>query len=161
MEKKLKNVKVNDIMNLIVKSPSVLNLDAKIETILDKIVEDPKSRHVYIIDRNKKLIGSIRLNNVINFLFPVTLFYINSSDFNNPQITNNLHVLNDKYEKIASEIMNSKPRFVFKDTTLIDMIEIMIKENINELPVLNETKEVIGEINMLEIIAYIRKNNLA
>jgi len=56
--------------------------------------------------------------------------------------------------------MNFNPNFVYPETKLSKMIEIMIKENVDELPVLDKEMKVIGEVNSLEIISYIKKQGV-
>jgi predicted transcriptional regulator len=66
-----------------------------------------------------------------------------------------LHAYGDHFtkEKIR-DIMNEDFRYVTDDTSVSDMVQVMIGEEINELPVVDENRKVIGEVNMLEAVAY-------
>ncbi len=49
--------------------------------------------------------------------------------------------------------MNDEPYFVEESTPLFEMAEILIREKINELPVVDKDRRVIGQVNVYEIIA--------
>lgn len=49
--------------------------------------------------------------------------------------------------------MHPDPRYVKEETLLKEMIQIMIEEDVTELPVVDTGKRVIGEVNVIEAIA--------
>ena len=146
-EEKLLNVRVSDISDLIVRNPAIVRSDCTIRKMLEKVVEDTRSRHAYIVDDTGKLIGSIRLNNIIEYLFPTTILMENRDA---PRLCSFLDYTEASQVK---EIMNRKPVYVFEDTPLPEMIKIMRQEVINELPIVDKNIKVIGEVNVWEIIA--------
>lgn len=153
MEKdRLSVVKVLDIMNLIVKEPVLKGKKSTIKEILSEILKDPRSRHVYIVNDKDQLIGSIRLNNVIEYMFPTTTLLDNSQSL---KLISYMNTITANY---ADEIMISNPSFVYENTSLEEMIVIMTKEKINELPVIDKNRKVIGEVNVLEVIEYYLEN---
>jgi len=146
----LGSMKVKEVQNLLVESPSLINEDATIEQVFEKINEDPRTRHVYVVDDKNKLIGSVRMNTVVKYLFPMTAIVGEVDD-----------VLSDRFlsfgAKTAKSIMDKKPSFVKEDSTLADMSKILMHEKINELPVLDDERCVIGQINVYEVIkAYLK-----
>ena len=144
-ENLLKNLHVKDIMNLRVSEPATAGPDDSIDFLLARIVEDPKTRHVYVVDDDERLIGSVRLNNIIEYLFPYTT--LEEQDGRSA-----IHFLYIRGANRVKEIMNLYPVCVEKETPLIDMIRIMTKEKVNELPVVDHDKRIIGEVNVLEVI---------
>ena len=149
-EKSLSSVMVKDVQHLIVENPSILTTEASISDLLDKIVEDTRSRHVYVVDAENQLVGSVRLNNTLEYLFPtITLI----DNLERPHISSFLDYSSAK--KVA-DIMNPNPFFVYKETMLSETIKIMVREQVNELPVIDSKKKIIGEVNVLEIITYYR-----
>ena len=148
IEEKLLNVRVSDISKLIVKEPAVVRYDTTIKQMLETVIKDTRSRHAYIVDDNNKLIGSIRLNNIIQFLFPTTILM---EDRESPRLCS---FLDYSEASKVKEIMNNQPVFVYENTPLPKMITLMRQELINELPVVDKQMHVIGEVNVLEIIAY-------
>ena len=149
-KEKLAATKVKDVRNLLVKEPTTVKASASTTEILQSIIADTRTRHLYVVDELNHLIGSVRLNDVVKFLFPWAAAF-------------------DKYEsvvleynqifiaKTAKDIMRTDPLFVYETDTLEDAAKIMMESTINELPVIDENRVVIGQINMYEIIeAYLR-----
>ena len=152
-ESKLSKVKVKDIMDMIVKKPTLVKPNDTITEVLKKIINDPKSRHAYIVDNNLKLIGALRINNIIAYLFPSEVFIDDNSSI---PVSSFVEYTNAKQ---ISDIMNNDPSFVYPDTDLKEMVRIMLSEKVNELPVFDKNKKVIGEVNILELIAYYINEN--
>ncbi len=147
-EEKLAKIKVKDISSLVVKKAAILNKNASIDELLEKIIEDTNSRHVYIVDENSKLVGSVRLNSVVEYLFPTATLLRSKDNFNFMQFLSLSSV------KSVEKIMIKFPNFVYEETSLSEMVQIMTREKVNELPVIDKAKKVIGEVNILEVISY-------
>ncbi len=152
MEEKLAKAQVSDINELIVNNPAIVKEDTPIHEMLKSIIKDTRSRHAYVVNKNNKLVGSIRINNVIQYLFPATIL---KEQQNSPKVGSFMDYLN---AKVASDIMSMCPNYVFKDTPLDKMVDIMIDDKSNELPIVNKNMEVIGEVNILEVIAFALKS---
>lgn len=145
-ERILEKVYVRDIRDLIVKEPARIKPECSVDELLRKIVEDPRTRHVYVVDDKGRLVGSVRFRDVVEHLFADTVMKEKGEVF-----VLSYHLLYKP--ETAYDLMNSDPHYVREDTLLGEVIRIMIAEKINELPVVDSNKCVIGEINMLEIIA--------
>ena len=141
----LNDLKVGDVLNLVVENPSSIEPDAPLVELLDKILEDTRTRHVYVVDENKKLLGVVRMITVIGVLFPLQAIGAEMSD---PQLFSHINLDG----KTVREIMKSEFISVRLDTRLQDMAAILLKEKITELPVVNENNQLIGQVNMYEII---------
>jgi len=150
-EEKLSKVKVKDVMHLIVKKPATISKDSSLDQLLSKILEDTTSRHVYVVNEGNKLIGSVRLNNTIKYLFPAISLQENTDVF---EIGSYMEYSNAQK---VEDIMNTVCSYAFDDSMISDVIRIMIREKTNELPVVDKEFKVIGEINVLEIIMYYLK----
>ena len=150
-EEKLSKIKVKDIMHLIVKKSTTISKDSSLDQLLSKILEDTTSRHVYVVNEGNKLIGSVRLNNTIKYLFPAISLQENTDVF---EIGSYMEYSNAQK---VEDIMNTVCSYAFDDSMISDVIRIMIREKTNELPVVDKEFRVIGEINVLEIIMYYLK----
>ena len=150
-EEKLSKVKVKDIMHLIVKKSATISKDSSLDQLLSKILEDTTSRHVFVVNEGNKLIGSVKLNNTIKYLFPAISLQENTDVF---EIGSYMEYSNAQK---VEDIMNTVCSYTFDDTMISDVIRIMIREKTNELPVVDKEFRVIGEINVLEIIMYYLK----
>ncbi len=146
MEEHLSKIQISEIKDLIIKDPTIIYEDTKIKEIMSAIIKDIRSRHAYVVNDSGKLIGSIRTNSVIQYLFPTIFLEENQS----LQISSYLEFSN---AKIAKDIMNRNPHYVYKHTKVKKLIKIMISEKINEVPVVDENIKLIGEVNIMEIIA--------
>lgn len=149
-KEKLATTKVKDARNLLVKEPTTVKASASTTQILKSIISDTRTRHLYVVDDSKHLLGSILLNDVVKFLFPWAAAF-------------------DKYEsvvlefnkifsaKTAEDIMRTDPLYVYETDSLEDAATIMMESKINELPVIDKKRVIIGQINMYEIIeAYLK-----
>lgn len=106
--------------------------------------ENPLSRHVYIVDDDERLQGSVRLHDLIETLFPYLLVGEISEE--------DLSPLDLIFDSPATRFINREHLAVTEDTTLAELIPMMIENFVNELPVIDATGRVIGEVNMLEIL---------
>ena len=149
-KKRLASTKVEDVRNLLIKKPTTLKTSASTTEVLKSIISDTRTRQVYIIDNLNHLIGSIWLNDIVEFLFPwaATLDKFESEALEYNQIF---------CAKTAEDIMRTDPLYVYETDSLEDTAKIMMENNINELPVINNNRMVTGQINMYEIIeAYLK-----
>jgi len=141
----LGNIRISEIRNLIVETPTTIGADEHIDKLLEKINEDLKTRHVYVIDANNKLIGSVRMNSIVQYLFPMgAMMSVGITD----KINNEVNF----FSKKVSEIMKKEPFWVKENWTLSAIAMIMINEMINELPVVDDEMKLIGQVNVYEII---------
>ncbi len=140
-------LQVHNICDLIVSKPAIATVDCSLEKLFRLILENPITRHIYIVNENKILIGSIRLVNIAEYLFPELIFV-------EEILTSPIRLLESMNIETTYELMNNDPVHAYMDTSILDMIKIMKNSNIAELPIVNEKKEVIGEVDMLEVIKY-------
>jgi Mg/Co/Ni transporter MgtE len=139
-------MKVLEIRELLVKDPTIVSEDELITNVIKDIIANPISRHAYVVDSEKRIVGSIKINSIINYLFPFESFWKNEDH------TNYLNMFD--IEK-ASEIMVKDFHSVKDDSPLTEMVEIMLKEKINELPVVDNENHIIGEVNIMELLKFI------
>jgi CBS domain-containing protein len=148
----LKKMEAKDIRSLLIENPSIISQDAPINELLAKINEDLRTRHVYVVDKENKLIGAVRMNSIVQYLFPMSAII--------QQTTDDIHHLSSVNFQAGKvfEIMNKNPSYVFESTNLAEMATILMKEKINELPVVDKDMKIIGQVNVYELIlAYLEK----
>jgi len=148
---KLSAMTVGDIRRLLVDQPAVITEDQPIENLLQKIVDDPRTRHVYVVDETGVLIGSVRMNAVVRFLFPLEATVEQGDEL----LLRNFASFE---AKTVRDIMNDEPYYVTESTSLGEMASLLIREQINELPVVDDGKRIIGQVNVYEVImAYLKE----
>jgi len=152
MEKRnlLNALTVSDVWELVVENPSAIGTDAPLVELLEKMVEDIRTRHVYVVDDHRRLLGVVRMHMVTGLLFPLEAL---------GTVLSEPHLL--RYVNLGGQtvrdVMLKKPYSVRADTSLHDMARVLLEENITELPVVDKANRLIGQVNMYEIIkAYLQ-----
>lgn len=152
MEKRslLNALSVADVWELVVDKPSTIGPDAPLVELLEKTVEDTRTRHIYVVDEENLLLGVVRMTTVTELLFPLPALGAVMSD---PYL---FHRINLGGQTVR-EVMNQKPRTIHSDSGLQDLARILIQEKITELPVVDTSNRLLGQVNMYEIIkAYLQ-----
>lgn len=123
--------------------PSLVNENASLKEVVESITEDPKTRAVYVIDDDKKLKGIIVLKAVLKsaFLESIPEPYLSFSSLMSvrPKI------------KEARDMM-VPPIYVKEKNTIKDAFILMMQNDLEEIPVVDDDLRVIGDLNMLEIL---------
>lgn len=149
-EDTLGKLTVSDIRKTIVENPAVVPIGTSIKDALRKLVKERNTRHIYVTDKNGKMIGSIRVNEIIEYLFPYETLWQRNIEYSISNITSVFSKQN------LEDILQRDFKYVLDSTKVSDMISIMLQEKINELPVLDSEMRVTGEVNILEVIkAYV------
>ena len=141
---------VENIWELVVDNPTTIGPDASLPELLETMVEDTRTRHVYVVDEQRQLIGVVRSNTVTGLLFPLQVMGSVILDFYAFR-----HVNLDG--KTVREVMYKKPRSVRPDTHLDELARILLQEKITELPVVDAHNRLVGQVNVYEIVkAYLQ-----
>lgn len=138
----MKKMRVKDIRNLITQEASIVREDDTILKVAEEMVRDPKTRTVYVVNKENKLVGVIPVIELVQYLYSA---YI-------PQeyILYRFPVLLSGTPK-AKDIM-LPPVYVHDDENITSAFIKMFKNNLKELPVVDEEMHVIGDLNILEMI---------
>ena len=148
----MQKIKVKNIRNLITQEASIVYENDTMLKVAEKIIEDPKTRAVYVVNNEKKLVGIIPVMELVQYLY---YEYIPQDYllYRFPLILSS--------EPKATEIM-IPPVYVKDDDTLETAFKKMFKNNLKELPVVDNEMQVIGDLNILELIeAWIEVNRHA
>lgn len=79
MRNTIKHTTVSEIRELLVKDATVVHKGDSVDLVIDKLLENPISRHVYVTDGNNKMVGYIRMNNIIEYIFPFETYWLNKN----------------------------------------------------------------------------------
>ena len=145
----MKRITVKSVRSLITKTASIVRKEAGPMEIAKAIVEDPKTRSVYVIDSDRKLLGIIPVINFTEYLFyeyvPDQFLYYKAIK---------------PLEEITAEDIMLPPTYVKESDGLDVAFQKMFSENLKELPVVNDEMHVIGDLNILELVAaWIKENS--
>jgi CBS domain-containing protein len=145
----MKRITVKSVRNLITKAASIVRKEAGPMEIAKAIVEDPKTRSVYVIDSDRKLLGIIPVINFTEYLF---YEYVHDQFLYYKAIK--------PLEEITAEDIMLPPTYVKESDGLDVAFQKMFGENLKELPVVDDEMHVIGDLNILELVAaWIKENS--
>ncbi|MBU8901193.1 MAG: CBS domain-containing protein [Victivallales bacterium] len=144
-EKKLSRYLVSDVRFIHTQLPVTIKADDSICSILKAGILEKRCRNIYVVDANDILLGVIRIKNMLRNLFPVTSITSGISDG-----LNSLAALTaDTAGKLMIEAL-----YVIESTPLNKVASILIKENLLELPVVDDNNKIIGQVDASEIISF-------
>ncbi len=133
---------VKDIMNLITQEFAVVRKEASLSEVLREMLRDPKTQSVYVVNEKDELVGIITLDIALQYLY---------GQYIPPEYLQfDISLLQGTGVK-AEDIM-APPVYVKEDETLKDAFVKMFRYHLNELPVVDETNHVIGDLHALELI---------
>ena len=138
------DMKVKQIHKIYTIEPPLVYEDTPLKEVIEVLLKDPKSRSIYVVNKEKKLKGVISTN----ILLKTTHFLKGKRTLRKEDALNAYKISS---AKVAIDISHP-PIFVFEDTDILKALEIMIEENVQEIPVVDSKKVVIGDLNCLEIL---------
>lgn len=130
-------MQVKDVYNDITKRAPVVKENDPISTVVDKMIEDPLTRAVYVLNDGEELVGIISVNDVLDFL---------GQEYDN-SVPSMIH---NTFAKKASDLM-SRPVSVSLEMPIEKALEIAVERHLEEIPVC-DGKKVIGDVMCFEII---------
>ena len=142
-DKKFSETNIGDVFEEMVTKPSVVQKGAKIREIIDLMIENPLSRKAYVVDVDGKLLGMVNTETLLR-LVGYSVGVRKSGGVALYQF------LRDSLKEEIDDIMTSVVP-IKKDTMLTDAIELMVKQHLNDLPVVDEEGKLIGEMISLNI----------
>ncbi len=138
----MEKVRVGDVRKLITQEPTITHEDDSLVKVAEKILEDPKTRSVYVLNSKEKLVGIIPVIELIQYMY--------YEDIPSEYITYRFPLALSREPK-ASDIM-LPPVYVKDEEPIREAFRKMFKNNLKELPVVDEEMHVIGDLNILELI---------
>jgi len=138
----MKKMKVKDIRNFVTQEASIVGEDDDLLKIAEEMVSDPKTRTVYVVNKENKLVGVIPVIELVQYLY--------SEYIPQEYMLYRFPVLLSGTPK-AKDIM-LPPVYVHDDEDITSAFIKMFKNNLKELPVVDEEMHVIGDLNILEMI---------
>ena len=79
-QRALGDLTVADISHLVVEDPSRIGPDANLHELLETMVADLRTRNVYVVDADQRLIGCVRMERIVEQLFPLQAIVTSSFD---------------------------------------------------------------------------------
>jgi len=144
----MKRIKIKTVRSLITKEAPVVKEDDGVMEIAQKMVADPRTRSIYVVDEYNRLKGIIPIQLFVQYLFfeyiPDEFLYYKA--------------IKPLDEVVAKDIM-IPPVWVKDEESISSAFRKMSAHNIRELPVVDDNMKIVGDLNILElIIAWIDYN---
>lgn len=144
-QRPLGDLTVADISHLVVEDPSQISPEANLHELLTTMIADLRTRNVYVVDAERRLIGCVRMERIVEQLFPLQAIVTSSFD----------ELLSEPTRlkaKSVRELMISPPPAVNMATPLRQVAATLMRERTHELAIVDDRGHLVGEINMYEII---------
>ena len=150
---RLAELRVRDIRHLLVDEPSWVGPAVSIRAVMEKMIADLRTRWVYVVDDEHRLIGAISMNSIVEYLFPLEAI-----------IEHSFPLYEVYFPKVgaltAHDLMDASTPRITEETSLADMADLLMQHQVNELPVVNDQGVLIGQVNVYEVIrAYLGADN--
>jgi CBS domain-containing protein len=138
--------RVKSAFRLIVGHAKKVKATAKVYEVVDKLLEDVKTRTVYVVDDENKLIGKITLHDLIKVICA-------KCGVADTELIPMLEIVLYGFSKNAVDLMKP-PITITQEERLVDALRKMEDNDIDDLAVIDEHGKLIGELNGTEILLY-------
>jgi len=137
----INEVKIKEMRMLVTPYPTFIDKDATTDDVAKMLILNPELKTVYVCDSKLKLMGGITLKRLIrqefSELIPNNFEYFGALDFIG--------------KTTAFDIMEPLV-YVKDDDTLTTAFIKMYENDLDELPVVNSNLQLIGNIDLLELL---------
>lgn len=138
----MKTIKVKNIRKLITKKPTVVTPKDSIHELVIALTDNPKTRSLYVVE-DGKFQYTISLKDLARLAFPYlihweTLGYSTAREF---------------LARKADDVLTSAGVYTKDEEDMETVLTKMFNNGVEELPVLDPKMKVVGEINLLELLA--------
>jgi len=137
----MKNIKVKEARTLITLRPSIISEEAPLQEVVRAIIDDPKHRALYVVDKNSKLIGTVDLRRLTRHIFP--------HFFEEDLIGRG--IIDFVSSETAKDLIPHPPACVTDDDDLETAFRRMMENKLEEIPVVDKDMKVVGDLNLLEL----------
>ncbi len=136
-------MKVGDVYRKITKVVAKVHPKDKIDEVIKKVSRSKLSRAVYVVDDSDKLVGIIRMREILKIL---GMRYLQEDVF---------VLLSEILAKTAKDIM-IEPVSVSVDDSVEDALRIAVRYDLEDVPVTKRGK-VVGDLNCFELLSSVKR----
>lgn len=135
--------KVKDLLPFSRTKPAMVTEDVSLRRVAEKMVEDPKAREVYVLDREGRLLGVITLRRLMRWVF--------SSDVASD--TSPTALLELIGAETAGDLALRKPVYIREQDSVEELLQVIFRFDLNEIPVISGERHIVNNLNMLEVLS--------
>ncbi|HUV77302.1 MAG TPA: CBS domain-containing protein [Desulfobacterales bacterium] len=127
----------------------VINEDADIDEIIQAFARSTHSRLIYVVDPKGRLKGFLSLGNLVRHVF----FHFHELHIDTRSFTH--MAVSEK----AGHFMQRTPHFAVASDDMEAVLQRMIKDNIKEIPIVDEEKKVVADLTIVDFLNHYRKTD--
>lgn len=124
--------------------PTTIQVNSSLKDILSTMLEAPFPRDVYVVSDKNQLVGHLSLKKIALQLLPKY---------------QSTHTRRQMIHRIAGgtvrELMNAEFAYATADEELEDIFDLLIERDIEELPVIDEKRALIGLVQLFTVLKYL------
>jgi len=135
--------RVRDLLPYSRSEPSLVRTTATLREVVGKLIEDRATREVYVVDDDGRFHGLITVRRIARFVFSALV----------PDRSSATDLLDLLSAERAEELAIRKTAFVEMDDSFEHVIDLMLRYEMNEIPVVDDDGVIAGNLDLLEILA--------
>ncbi len=149
-----KDIKVKDIMTPLGEHPPVVHIEDLLEDMAQLVVKSKYKRSLYVVDDEGRLVGVIML--------PQLLKHVLKGQFGHlaPSAALSRGILDLMFSTVAQDLMKRDVVYLHEDDSVEDAIELMLKRDIKDIPVVDSEGRVVGYIDIPTILKFLLEHQL-
>ncbi len=145
-DKPIKDIRVADVLADVtnVAEAATVPQTATLRQAVEAMIEDNATRKVYVVDEERRLIGTITLETLMRhsgYLLGVR----------KTGMTSFIRMLAEISDDKVKDVM-TKPVKVSSDELLVNVTKLMVENHLNDLPVVDDKGRLVAELNGLYIL---------
>ncbi len=146
LHRNVDELRVEDIFDLYDIEPSVVKVGDPVWKMVAALITRPRGRNVYVTDAEGKLVGIISFRDILR----VTNARLGAR---RAGVVAFVNYLRDVFREDVDKMMRS-PVSVNPKTNLLEALHIMESNKMNDMPVVDENKKLVGELSGMEILRF-------
>lgn len=119
--------------------------ESTIGQLIDAMVRYQHSRLLYVVDKDRRLLGTIALGPLVRHVF---------RQRHEPKI-HPRHIMSMITTEMAKDIMQKHPISATEDEHVEVVLRRMIERNVKEIAVLDKEKRVIADVTMIDLLRFL------
>ena len=118
---------------------------ATVEDAIDRMVQFPHSRLLYVVDDQRRLVGIISLGNLVKHFF---------SQSHEPQV-HPRSLLSMITTETVKDIMQHHPIFATEHEEVEGVLKKMVEKNLTEIAVVDDEERLIADVTMIDLLCFL------
>ena len=139
-------IKISDIIEEIKNNKApMISENTPIEDVLGEVINQDSNRVLYVVDNEKRLKGTITLNEVARHIFSMS----------HEHRVHSRRIMDMVTSEDVDHIMKKRPPYTVENDDISEVIKKMVKSNMKHLALVDENKKIICDVSMVDIIKYL------